>query len=277
VLPKIDTPYTDEQVERFRRDPDAILAVREEIRARVDGAITFADPAMVRASQEMGVQNLAIVEDPDVRAALTPDFRHGCKRPLISNDWYPTFNRPNVELVTDEIMRIDATGVVTADGVHRAFDTIVFATGFENTRYLASIEVTGRDGRCLADDWRDGAQAYLGITVAGYPNLFLLYGPNTNNGSILFMIECQVAYVVRALDRMQREGLAWIDTRPEVMAEYNRALQDDHDRVEVWQESCNNYYRGPGGRIVTQWPHNMAEYAARTSKPDDDAYERAPA
>ncbi len=171
------------------------------------------------------------------------------------------------------IERIDATGIVTADGVHRDVDTIVVATGFETTRYLATVDVTGRGGRRLSDAWADGAQAYLGITTAGFPNLFMLYGPNTNNGSILFMIECQVAYTMRKLAQLDDEGLTWIDVRTEVMAEYNRALQEDLDRVEVWQASCNNYYRGPSGLIVTQWPHNMAEYEARTSKPDDDAFE----
>ncbi len=273
VLPKIDTPYTAEQLEELRTDPGAILALREEVRARVDGAITFSNPEHIRLAQEAGLGSLAQVEDPAVRAALTPDFSHGCKRPLISNEWYPTFNRPNVELVTDVIERIDRTGVVTADGVHRELDTLVLATGFENTRYLATVDVRGRGGRRLADDWCEGAQAYLGITVSGYPNLFMLYGPNTNNGSILFMIECQVGYVLRALQRLDREGIAWIDVRADVMAEYNRAIQDDLDRVEVWQQSCNNYYRGPDGRIVTQWPHTMAEYAARTSVLDDDAYE----
>lgn len=273
VLPKVDAPYTPEELEHLRDDPDAVLTVREEVRARVDGAITFSDPKLVRLSQEAGLRNLELVEDPVVRAALTPDYSHGCKRPLISNDWYPTFNRPNVELVTERIERIDAAGVVTSDGVHRELDTLVLATGFENTRYLATVDVRGRGGRRLADDWSEGAHAYLGITVAGYPNLFMLYGPNTNNGSILFMIECQIAYVLRALERLDRDGLVWMDVRPEAMAEYNRAIQADLDHVEVWHQSCNNYYRGLSGSIVTQWPHTMAEYSARTTATDDEVYE----
>ena len=216
---------------------------------------------------------MSVVEDPEVRARLTPDFPHGCKRPLVSNQWYPTFNRPNVELVTEAIARIDGHDIVTTDGTHRAVDTIVLATGFETTRYLATIEVTGRNGRHLDDAWSDGAQAYLGVTTAGFPNLFMLYGPNTNNGSILFMIECQVAYVMRQLARLDDEALDWIDVRPEVMAEYNHALQDDLDHVEVWNATCNNYYRGPNGMIVTQWPHTMSDYEARTAEPDEDAYE----
>ncbi len=212
-----------------------------------------------------------------MRAKLTPDFPHGCKRPLVSNDWYPTFNRPNVELVTDAIERIDAVGITTSDGTHRPVDTLVFATGFATTRYLSTIEVTGRGGRRIADEWSDGAQAYLGITTTGFPNLFMLYGPNTNNGSILFMIECQVAYIMRQLARLDDEALAWIDVRPDVMADYNRSLQDDLDHVEVWNATCNNYYRGPGGRIVTQWPHTMSDYEVSTAKPDDDAYDTRPA
>jgi len=133
---------------------------------------------------------------PHTRALLTPDFRHGCKRPLISNDWYPTFNRPNVELVTDGIERVTADAVVTVDGASRPVDTIVLANSFETMWYLSMIEVTGCDGRRLDDAWRDGAHAQLDITTAGIPNLFMLCGPNTNKGSIPFMIECQVAYVM---------------------------------------------------------------------------------
>jgi len=255
VMPKDDVPYTAEEIER------------------IDGAITFSDPQMVAVSQAMAANSMLVVEDPDVRAKLTPDFPHGCKRPLTSNDWYPTFNRPNVELVTDAIDRITADGVVTADGVCREVDTIIIATGFETTKYLSAIEVTGRGGRSLTNDWRDGAHAYLGVTTAGYPNLFMLYGPNTNNGSILYMIEHQVGYAMRHLERMRSEELTSIDVRPDVVGAYNAALQHDLDGVEVWQAGCNGYYRGPNGTIVTQWPHSMTEYEVRTTKPDFDAYE----
>jgi cation diffusion facilitator CzcD-associated flavoprotein CzcO len=273
VLPKADVPYSPEQLERLRTEPDALLEARRQVWERVEGSITFSDPSAIVQAQQLALESMAVVKDPEVRAKLTPDFPHGCKRPLVSNEWYPTFNRPNVELVTEAIGRTDETGIVTSDGVHRAVDTIVLATGFETTRYLATIEVTGRNGRRIDDAWSNGAQAYLGITTAGFPNLFMLYGPNTNNGSILFMIECQVAYAMRQLARLDRESLAWIDVRPEVMAEYNCALQDDLDHVEVWNATCNNYYRGPNGMIVTQWPHTMSDYEARTAKPDDDAYE----
>jgi cation diffusion facilitator CzcD-associated flavoprotein CzcO len=273
VMPKLDTPYTDEELERFRTDPDAMPAERALVAERLDAFLTFSIPAVVRASQEWAHSNLAVVEDPELRSALTPDHPLGCKRPLVSNEWYPAFNRPNVELVTQSIERITSDSVVTADGRERAVDTIVLATGFDATKYLSVVDVTGRDDRRLDDAWSEGAQAYLGITTAGFPNLFMLYGPNTNNGSILFMLECQVAYVLRHLRNIEANDLGWIDVRADVMTEYNRALQVDLDAVDVWNASCNGYYRGPSGRIVTQWPHTMNEYAARTVNADFDAYD----
>jgi cation diffusion facilitator CzcD-associated flavoprotein CzcO len=187
--------------------------------------------------------------------------------------YYPVYNLPTTELVTDAIAEVRGRTIVTVDGVERPVDTIITATGFATTRYASAIEVTGRGGQPLTDAWADGPQAYLGITTTGFPNLFMLYGPNTNNGSIIFMLECQVAYIMRQLRRMDDEGLAWIDLRADVMERYNEALQHDLDQVGVWQGGCHGYYRGPTGRIVTQWPHTMFEYRSRTLRPDPDAYE----
>ena len=274
VGPKEDTPFTPEQLERFRTDPSAVQAERDKIWTWVDAAQTFANPEAREQARQRGLANLALVEDPDVRRKLTPSYPYGCKRPLISNDWYPTFNRANVELVTEPIEKITVGAVVTPDGHERAVDTVVVATGFETTRYLSAIDVTGRGGRRLEDAWTDGAQAYLGITTSGFPNLFMLYGPNTNNGSILFQLECQIAYSLRQLSRIEGEDLAWLDVKREVMDDYNRRLQQDLAAVEVWAaEACHNYYRNASGRIVTQWPHGMGTYRDWTSKPDVDAYE----
>ena len=273
VAPKEDTPYTPEQLRAFMTDPAASQAERDKIWAWVDVAQTFANPEMRELARQRGLDNLAKVEDPEVRRKLTPDFPYGCKRPLISNDWYPMFNRPNVELVTDRIARVSKDSIVTVDGRERPVDTIICATGFGTTKFLSAIAVTGRGGQKVEDAWSDGAQAYLGITVAGFPNLFMLYGPNTNNGSIIWQIECQVDYIVRHLQRMDSEGIAAIEVKPEVMDEYNARLQGDLDAVEVWAASnCHNYYRNAAGRIVTQWPHGMGTYKEWTSRPDADAY-----
>ena len=267
--------YTAEQLARFTGDPQAAEAERQTIWNWVNSVQTLSDPEILRQSAEVCRQNLSVVADPETRRKLTPDYPFGAKRPLISNAWYPTFNRPNVQLITEPIAEITEHAVVTRDVTARPVDTIVLATGFDTSRYLSAIPVTGRGGRALDDAWTDGAEAYLGITVAGFPNLFMLYGPNTNNGSIIFQIECQVAYLLRHLQRMDRQGLAWIDVRPEIMASYNRDLQRDLARVAVWNTGTRDYYRSPSGRIITQWPHGMDRYRDMTSAPDDDAYESA--
>jgi cation diffusion facilitator CzcD-associated flavoprotein CzcO len=267
VLPKDDVPWTSEQIGAFRADPAVVARSREEIFTQLDGVITFSNPQGLALATEAGRRAIAVVADPEVRRKLTPATPYGCQRPLMSNDYYPTFNRPNVELVTEPIRRITAGGVETEDGVERRVDTLVLATGFAATSFLSTIDVVGRQGASLADAWADGAHAYLGITTAGFPNLFMLYGPNTNNGSILFMLECQADYVVRVLAWMDAERLGWVDVRPEIEARYNEQLQRDLDGVGVWAPGgCSNYYRGPSGRIVTQWPHGMVEYRRRTGR-----------
>ncbi len=273
VLPKEDTPWTAEQLEYFKAHPEEVAASRQAIFDRVDPLISFSKAEMLQLSTEAGLRNLEAVEDPELRRKLTPTGPYGCQRPLVSNDYYPTFNRPNVELVTEPIDRITPRGVTTIDGVEHEFDTLVIATGFQTTRFLSAIAVTGRDGIELEQAWADGAHAYLGISTAGFPNLFMLYGPNTNNGSIIYMLECQAEYAVRAVEWMDRDGVAWMDVKPAVEAEYNAGLQHDLDTVGVWGAgNCHNYYRGAGGYIVTQWPHSMSEYRLRTERFDEDAY-----
>jgi cation diffusion facilitator CzcD-associated flavoprotein CzcO len=208
-----------------------------------------------------------------VRQKLTPSVPWGCHRPLVTNDYYPTFNRPNVELVTDRIERITSHSIASADGKQRGVDTIVLATGFQVTRFLSAIDVTGRKGLRLNDEWRDGARAYLGISVPGLPNIFMLYGPNTNNGSILQMLEYQVEFVLRQIQRMQAEGIAWMDVRREVLERYDEKVQEELAGIEVWQAACHNYYRAESGRIVTQWPNTMGEYRNRCWSSPANAYD----
>ena len=177
---------------------------------------------------------------------------------------------------TDDIEKVSARGIHTADGGFRELDTIIYSTGFYTTRYLATLQVHGRGGRSIEEAWDDGAQAYLGMSTAGFPNLFMLYGPNTNQGCILFMLERQVDYVMRQISRMDDENLAWMDIRPEVMDRFNDQIQKDIDEVDVWQANCGHdfYYRaGPNRRFVTQWPHSMDDFTAATTAPDADTFE----
>lgn len=272
VLPKLDRPYTEEQLEAFRADPTPMLRFRAEVEANMNQGMTFADPQVNAEREAAGLAAIEVVHDPEVRAALVPTHPFGCKRPLFSNAYYPAFNEANLELVTTPIARVTATGVVTADGVERTVDTIILATGFSTTRYVSAIEVVGRDGRRLDEAWSDGPMAYLGITTSGFPNLFMLYGPNTNNGSILTMIEHQVDHVLAHLRRLGEEQLAWVDVTPEAMVRYNDDVQEAIAGVGPWQADCHGYYRSPSGRIVTQWPFSMIEYEARTAVIDPTAF-----
>ncbi len=276
VAPKVDNPYTEEQLDHFRADPRKVLAFRKLVEDRTNKGMTFADPQVLAESEANVLAAISAVRDPAVRRKLTPTHPYGCKRPLFSNRYYPAFNEPNLELVTDPIARVTPSGVVTADGVERTVDTLIVATGFATTRYLSAIDVIGRDGRRIDEAWNDGPLAYLGITTAGFPNLFMLYGPNTNNGSILTMIEAQVDHVLGHLRRLASGGVAWVDVRPEAMEAYNDEVQSAIAGVRVWQAACNGYYRSPSGRIVTQWPFSMIEYQRRTATLDDDAFELGP-
>ncbi len=276
VLPKEDDPYTPEQLAARQADPALVVARRDELFEQVDTGMAFKDPNRRAEMEAIGRRALEGVTDPDLRAKLTPTHMWGCKRPLFHNEYYSTFNRPNVELVTDAIKRITPKGVLTVDGTERVMDTMVLATGFSTTKYLSAIEVTGRDGVRIEDAWNDGATAYMGITTTGFPNLFMLYGPNTNNGSIITMIEYQVDYALAHIHRIATERLAWVDVKAGPMADYNQWVQEGIAGIEPWNASCNGYYRSPSGRVVTQWPHNMTTFKDQTAAIDESAYEALP-
>lgn len=277
VLPKDDTPYTEEELEYWRTHPDEVLARRRMLFEQADPNLTFSNPKALELHRVNLEKALAQVEDPVTREKLRPTVPYGCQRPLFSNHYFPVFNQPDVALVTEPIERITPAGVRTAGGADHELDVLVFATGFQTTKYLSVIDVTGRGGLRLADSWADGAHAFKGVTTAGFPNLFMIYGPNTNNGSIIYMIEAQVDYVVDHLAWMDADDLAWVDVRPAAEAAYNAEIDGLIDRVGPWQAgTCRNYYRGPGGRVVTQWPGAMTEYRRRTEEPDADAYEAVP-
>jgi cation diffusion facilitator CzcD-associated flavoprotein CzcO len=213
------------------------------------------------------------VEDPVVREKLKPNHPYGCKRPLVSNLFYPAFNSPNLELVTEGIESITKTGVRTNDGQEREVDFVVFATGFSATKYLSALDVTGRGGQHINDAWSDGASAHLGITTAGFPNLFMLYGPNTNNGSILEMLEYQTNHVLAQVERIATEDLHWVDVKSDVQAAYNDKVQTAIAGVAVWNHEVNGYYRSKSGRVVTQWPFSMTHFKEMTETIEPDDYE----
>jgi cation diffusion facilitator CzcD-associated flavoprotein CzcO len=199
--------------------------------------------------------------------ALIPDYPLGCKRILISNDWYPTLLRPNVSVVTDPIEAITPSGVRTAAG-ETAVDTIVFGTGFASTGFLAPIEIRGLHGADLQRRWADGAEAHLGITVADFPNLFLLYGPNTNLGhnSIVFMLERQISYTLSCIRALVAQPGVALAVRPDVEAASNARLQRQLRRT-VWAASCHSWYKTATGKITNNWSGPTLAYWRRTWRP----------
>lgn len=276
---KDDTPYTQEHLETFRANPQLAIDLRNEIFNGIDGADAFTNPD-IRGFMEQSIrEEIEQVKDPEVRAKLVPDHMWGCKRPLFSNTYYPAFNKPNCTLITDSIKRITPNGVVTVNEkegeVETKIDTLVLATGFDATKFLSVLKVTGRDGLNITDAWEDGAQAYKGTTTHGFPNLFMLYGPNINQGSLITMIEWQTVHIVKHLEHMVSEGLSWMDVKAQPMAEYNVKMQEDIEAVEPWnqEQGCNTYYRAESGRCVTQWPHTMGAYRDELEVPAFDAYD----
>ena len=201
------------------------------------------------------------VRDPVLRAKLVPDYPIGAKRVLFNDDYYPALGRPNVRLVTTGIERIEAGGVRAKSGELHEADVIIYATGFKSTEFLAPMEITGRQGLRLRDEWRTGARAYLGVTVAGFPNFFMLYGPNTNLGhnSILVMIEAQVGYILDAMRKMKASGCRRIDVKRQVQDAYNRELQADLAK-SVWSAIGSSWYKLADGTITNNWPHSTIRY-----------------
>jgi cation diffusion facilitator CzcD-associated flavoprotein CzcO len=208
------------------------------------------------------------VPDPGLRALLTPDYPIGCKRVLISDDYYPALVEPGVELVTEPVDRFVPEGIRLRDGSVRELDAVVFATGFASQDLVAPMRVEGPHGRTLDELWAGGPRAHLGMTVAGMPNLFLLYGPNTNLGhnSILFMLECQFHYVVECLDELRRRGLETMEVRTEAMEAFDARVQREL-RDTVWGAGCTNWYTSDDGRIVNNWVGAASRYWLATRRP----------
>ncbi len=215
------------------------------------------------------------VSDPALKEALNPDHVLGCKRVLISGDYYEALDRPNVELTIGGVRELSQSGVVGADGTERPADVVVLSTGFESTRFLAPMEIRGRGGVELNEAWGDGANAYLGMTVTGFPNLFIMYGPNTNlgSGSIIFQLESQMRYILDAVRKL-RSRAGSLSVRPEVQASFDREIQDRLS-TSVWQTGCSNWYIDENGRNTNNWPGFTLEYRRRTRRLDLDDYEES--
>jgi cation diffusion facilitator CzcD-associated flavoprotein CzcO len=280
VIPKPDRPYRPRERALFRRVPFVVRLSRRLTFLRFE-FFTF---AMTRGywllrGYEVGYRRRLKKEipDPELREKLVPNYPMGCKRVLISNDYLPALSRPNVNVITDRIESVTERGVRTADGVEREHDALILGTGFAAHEFLAPMAVRGRGGRDLNEAWRDGADAYLGLAVAGFPNMFMLYGPNTNlgAGSIITMLESQIGYVVQAVQELRRAGARWMDVRGDVQSAFNDEVQR---RLEgtVWTAGCNSWYRNEAGKVTNNWTGFVTEYRRRTRRPDPADFTLAP-
>jgi 4-hydroxyacetophenone monooxygenase len=214
---------------------------------------------------------------PDLLPAVLPTYTPGAKRMLRDNGvWAAALKRDNVRLVSGPIREITPTGIVTEDGERHDVDVIVYGTGFTASEFLMPMTVTGRDGRDLHREWAGEARAYLGVTVPGFPNLFCLYGPNTNiviNGSIVYFSECGVRYILGCLRLLLESGHGSIDVRKDVHDRFNVEVDAENRRMAWGASDVNSWYKNASGRVAQNWPFTLLEYWRRTLQPDADDYE----
>lgn len=268
VVPKPDRAYSESHRRVFRDLP--IVRLAERLWTWLLGEVlaialtTATRPLTLLLWLVFATQLRLQVRDRRLRARLKPDYPIGCKRLLFSNNWFPTLAKPNVRVVTEQISEITPRGIRTSDGVEHPVDVIIYGTGFRSTEFLVPIRVTGRGGQPLSESWADGARAYLGMTVPGFPNMFLIYGPNTNLGSnsIIYMMERQARYIVRVITRLAESPGVAVEVREAAAERFDREMRY-RLAGSVWS-GCDSWYRDATGRISTNWPGPVFEYHRRT-------------
>jgi cation diffusion facilitator CzcD-associated flavoprotein CzcO len=281
IVPRLDHPITARQQARYHDLP--VLQRLERARIywqREIGALGLVyRQSLLESFQRIALRHLERqVHDPELRAKLTPSYRIGCKRILLADDFYPAVSQPNVDVITTPIRAVTPTGIVAADGTERPADAIICATGFHVTDTQLPHAVYGREGRPLADSWVPGPRAYLGTAVSGFPNLFILVGPNTGLGhnSMVYMIESQVRYILDALRLMQRRCLRTVEAMPEAQQHFNEEMER-RMATTVWKSGCASWYLDSAGYNSTLWPGFTFEFRHRTRRFDLKHYATTPA
>jgi cation diffusion facilitator CzcD-associated flavoprotein CzcO len=274
VVPRLDRPITEEEKALAMTAPHVAMMSRDLVYQNSDYLFwqAFSWTEVGRAAYtRVALNHLAEqVADPELRKKLTPDYPIGCKRILFADDYYPALMRDNVALITDGIAKITPTGIDTKDGKHHAFDVIVYATGFETTGWHWSMDVVGKNERHLQDEWKDRPEAYLGISVANFPNMFVLYGPNTNLGhnSITFMLERQIEYTVKALNELHARGGAAMDVTAAAQARFNKELQAGLAKTTWADPHCRSWYKNDRGEVTQNWSSHTRDYAKAVERVD---------
>lgn len=276
TLPKIDYEYPGWLRALFKRIP----LLRRLDRASIYALHEYAAAGLtkrrrlLRPLAAIGRRQIkAAIKDPELRRKVTPTDEAGCKRIMLTDDWYRTLTEPNVELIDGGIEAVTPNGIRDKDGTERPADVIVLATGFATHEFVAPMAVTGREGRGLAEEWEGVPRAYLGVTVPGFPNMFLLYGPNTNggSGSIVNTIECGMGHVLAALEEMERADAARIEVRREAAEAFDRELKAALAGT-VWHSGCANWYVDENGNDPSNWPWLWRDYRRRTATLAPGAY-----
>ena len=271
VAPKPDREYTKAHNGAFRRFPRTQALGRKltwVVTEQFNKALINDTPTKQMVKLGWRIQLHAQVRDKALRAKLIPDYEFGCKRVLFSNEWYSTLVEPNVDLVTEPVVEVLPEGVRSEDGTVHEVDVVIYGTGFAATEFLAPMQITGLDGADLHARWKKGARAFLGLCVPDFPNLFVVYGPNTNLGgsSIINMLESAAGAIATLLRHADAQGARSVAVRAEAEERYDTEIQG-RLRESVWA-SCHNWYHEDGGRISTNWPGLVAEYKERCADLD---------
>lgn len=278
IVPRLDFAFSEKWKRRFRSIPLTRWALRQYIFWRQEIRVLgfLGNETFRKKVEAISLRHLARkIKDPRMRAALTPNYQLGCKRVLVSDDFYPALNRPNVELVTEQIGEVREHSIVTRDGVERPIDVLIYGTGFRASEPLIGCRLVGRGGVEIHHAWKERMSAYLGVTVTGFPNVFILLGPNTGLGhnSVVLMIEAQVNYAMKCLKLMNRRKHKVIEVRPEIQ---QRFVEEIYRRMKrtVWQSGgCHSWYQDQRtGEITTLWPGSVVSYLRRTRSVSDSDY-----
>ena len=276
TFPKGDYAYPAWTHTLFKRLPQLRRLDRASIQAfqEFGAAAMTSQPWLLPVLRAIARRQInSAIADPELRSKVTPSDEVGCKRIMLTDEWYPALAQPNVELVAERIETVTPDGIRAAGGSERAADAIVLATGFASHDFVAPMEIEGRDGRSLSAEWSEVARAYLGLTVPGFPNMFLLYGPNTNGGtgSVVNTLECGINHVLAALREMERAGAGRIEVRSEAAASFDRELRAALADT-VWHSGCTNWYVDENGNDPSNWPWLWTTYRRRTAQLDPGAY-----
>jgi cation diffusion facilitator CzcD-associated flavoprotein CzcO len=281
ILPKPDRHYTQRERWIFAHVPFAKKLYRTRLWLRSESNISVIEHGSEKTRKFTAVA-LGMLEktvaDAELRRKLTPDHPMGCKRLVFSSDYLPALTRPNVEVLNSPARSLRARSLVTEDGTERDVDVVVCATGYAAADYLGQLDVSGEHGTTLREVWREGAHAYFGMAVPGFPNFFMLYGPNTNlviNGSILIMVECQVRYAVEAIGCLLRAGQRAMSLRREVHERYGHEMEGGNAKMVWGVAHVPTWYRNKHGRVTQNWPFDLHTYWSRTLEPDLADYELA--